>query len=142
NSDQRKAHRLRAGRGAAATRGRADRLRARRAALVPDNRVRDAHSSGLKGLKTSAQLSLVWYSNTQSVGGPRLLSRSRLVGLFGSISVVVALALPAGASAHPAGRLVVDEILMPAHATAIRAGDGIAPPPCVDKAHNSEGGHQ
>src|SRR4051812_12564323 len=91
NSDQRKAHRLRAGRGAAATRGRADRLRARRAALVPDNRVRDAHSSGLKGLKTSAQLSLVWYSNTQSVGGPRLLSRSRLVGLFGSISVVVAL---------------------------------------------------
>jgi hypothetical protein len=71
-----------------------------------------------------------------------LLSRTRLVGLFGSISVVLALVLPAGASAHPAARLVVDEIRMPVQAASVRSGDGIAPPPCQDSAHKSEGGHQ
>ncbi|HEY7025136.1 MAG TPA: hypothetical protein VH371_09265 [Candidatus Limnocylindrales bacterium] len=66
---------------------------------------------------------------------------ARLLSLFGSVSVLFAVAAPV-AAASPV-RLVVDEIRMPSHAAAMLAGSvGISPPPCQDKAFNLIGGKQ
>ena len=70
-----------------------------------------------------------------------MFSRSSIAALVGSFTVLMTLAAPVGAAAHLSLRLVVDEIRMPAHATA-RSGVSLAPPPCNDSAHNSEGARQ